>query len=715
MKKFNGFQKYLIIGFISIFFIACGSTRPLKKPILIINKPPSSQHSPPILLAGVARADITPPPGMPMAGHSTLSCSGKGVRNKLKARAIYIKPANGKPVALVQVDLLAGSRIVHHKVAELVAEETDIEAGALLISGTHTHCAPGNYFGSNFYNYLGSNKRGFEEQYFQFLSEQIARAVKQAYRSRRPAKIATGFIDIKGVTINRSFPAYLRNRNIKDKEKIDKFDAINPSLHLIRIDCPDDDGIYKPIGAFSNFSIHPNSPPGELDQLYNADVSAYIERTFASEIKRIYNPPWEPVHAAANYTQGDNNPYYGDEIIESFWDFERVGSFISAMALQCFRELDGKLKDDVKIGYAAKEIDMFIENSIAGIKVAKKPKVGAPALGGAQGRGRTSPLVHLPFIAPGWPHWIFTGGVQGHKRVLLGPLQYLAFPKKNFPHLLFFQVIQVHDAILLAVPWEVTFELGKRISSYAHEQGIEAGLSKDNRCIVVSCSNGLCAYVTTEEEYSLQYYEGGFNLYGPNTGKFIKFNMGDLVKVMAENGTDSDLPDKWEFNQLRAADFYPKEKPHKGKREIYQAPGFHQGEFREEPYWSFEWVDVPPNLINFHQDLVSIEVMNDNKTWDPLVIDGKAVDDNGSNISIHYLKKISKKSKEKEKRIKNMGLYQAKWYNPPGKDGKCYRFVIQPRADQEILFAVFLNENKKAKKLITSTCFEPLGSDNKKF
>ncbi|MGD2086593.1 MAG: neutral/alkaline non-lysosomal ceramidase N-terminal domain-containing protein [Candidatus Aminicenantes bacterium] len=700
MKRFRIFQRYLTVSFLCIFLFACGSSLPLKK-IDIQYKTPLASQCQATLLAGAAKADITPPPGMPMAGHSTLSCSGTGVRNKLKARAIYIKPVNGKPIALVQVDLLGGSRIVHHRTAELVAAETDIDAGGLLIAGTHTHSAPGHYFGANFYNLLGSNKTGFDKEYYEFLSGQIACAIKKAYRNRRPAKIATGCTRIKGVTVNRSFPAYLRNKNIKNKVKIDKFDAVNPYLHLIRVDCRENDGSYKPIAAFSNFSIHNNSPPKELDKLYNADVTAYTERCLENEIKRIYKPSGEFIHAAANHTHADNNPYYGDGIIESFWDFERVGSFIAAMALECLRNLDGKLTDDVKINYAAKEIDMFNERSIQGIRIAKKPKMGCPVLGGAQGRGRTSPLVDIPFIAPGWPRWIFTKGAHGHKRTLFGPLQSLLLPKKNFPRHLFFQVIRVHDTILLAAPWEVTYEMGNRISSFAREQGIKAGLSPGNRYIVVSCTNGLCAYVTTAEEYTLQYYEGAFNLYGPNTGKFIKFHLGDMVQVMAERKNDVELPDKWTF-ALKAADFYLK-KPEKNKnmtipediRKEYQKPEFckpcsHDKIFRKEPFWTFKWYDVPPHSIDFHRPLVSIEVKKDNEGWKPLIIDGKPVDDSGGNISLHYLKKVKiSKIDRKYKKINGyVGLYQAKWYNPPVKNGK-YRLVIQPRDEQEIFYIAF--------------------------
>lgn len=679
MKPFTVFRTYFIVSFICMVFIACGPTRTVD--VLIEYEPPACPEPEATLMAGAAKVDITPPPGMPMAGHSSLSCSGKGVRNKLMARAIYLKPVKGRPIALVQVDLLSGSLIVHHKVAELAAKETGIglDIGGLLLCGTHTHSAPGNYFASNLYNVFASNKGGFDKKYFDFLCERIVLAVKKACNTRRPAKIATGSISIKKITVNRSFPAYLKN-NTKNKENMDKFAAVNPWLHLIRVDCLDDDGTYKPIGAFSSFSIHPNTPPKELDRLYNPDVTAYSERRLEAEIKRIYNPSWEPVHAAANHTQGDNNSFYGEGIKESFWDFERVGSFIAAMTLQCFRDLDGKLTDDVDIRYAAKEINLFEENDIDGIEIAKKPRVGCSVLGGAQGRGRNCPLSYIPFFAPGKPRQNSNGKEHGHKRVFLGPFQYLLFSKESFPHHIFLQVIQVHDVVLLAVPWEVTFELGSRISAHAQLKGTNAGLNPDSRCIVVSCSNGLCAYITTAEEYSLQYFEGGFNLYGPNTGRFLKCHLGYMVEALAAGRTHTQLPKKRLFT-LKARDFYPLEKKYNGKRHTDWKPDFHNrnGKFRDEPFWSFKWYDVPPYLINLHHPLVSIEVSSDNgKTWNPLIIDGKSVDDSGSNISIHCLKKKSKGC---------MGFYQTRWYNPPARDGRCFRFVIQPREKQEILYS----------------------------
>src|SRR5512144_23420 len=192
------------------------------------------------LLAGVGKADITPRPGLPTAGYATNGKSGMGFRTRLYVRVIYLKAANRKPVALVQCDLLSGSEAVHRRVAELVAQTTDLDAGGIMMSGTHTHSGPGNLFGSNFYVMHASNKGGLDPKYFDFVSAQIARAIVDAYNDRRPAKIATGSAEAFGYTRNRSIAAYQANKNADPEKAKNKRKAVNPEMHMVRVDCLDE-------------------------------------------------------------------------------------------------------------------------------------------------------------------------------------------------------------------------------------------------------------------------------------------------------------------------------------------------------------------------------------------------------------------------------------------------------------------------------------------
>ncbi len=189
--------------------IGCGSSINLE----VRRVTPLSSERNTSLLAGVGRADITPRPGMPMAGYSTNGNYGKGFRTRLYARVIYLKAVDQGPVALVQCDLLTGSELVHRRVAELVADKTDLNLKGIMLSATHTHSGPGNLSGSNFYLMNTAKAGGLDMKFFNFVTDQIASAIIYAYNSRRPARIATGSAEVYGFTRNRSLSAYRANRN----------------------------------------------------------------------------------------------------------------------------------------------------------------------------------------------------------------------------------------------------------------------------------------------------------------------------------------------------------------------------------------------------------------------------------------------------------------------------------------------------------------------
>src|SRR5947209_15316297 len=69
------------------------------------------------LLAGAAEVDITPPPGMPKAGHSANAHTGTGFRTRLHAHVLHLR-GGAQSITLVQCDLLAGSAIVQRLVAD---------------------------------------------------------------------------------------------------------------------------------------------------------------------------------------------------------------------------------------------------------------------------------------------------------------------------------------------------------------------------------------------------------------------------------------------------------------------------------------------------------------------------------------------------------------------------------------------------------------------
>ena len=633
-----------------------------------------------VLLAGVARADITPPPGMPLGGYWIESNYSKGFRTRLYARVLYLKPVSGRSVALVQCDLLSGSLFLNHRVAELIAKETDIGIDGLLIAGTNTHSGPGNYFDTNFYNSHASNATGFDPEYFNYLSKQIANAVIRAFKEKKPAKIATGQTEIQEMTRNRSIQSYYANKNVAAKTLPDIHEAVNSTMYMIRVDGRDNDGQYYPLAALSSFSIH-GTAVGAKNNLYNGDVFAYIEREVEYGIKNNYKTSWEPIHAAFNGTHGDNSPNY-NKGAQGFIEARRIGTSIGQKALELFRSLDGKLKDEVTIRFSAKEIDLYSEPCIDGTCLCERPVVGS-ALAGGTDDSPTPVLDQLPWLRQGSPRWLLKNFCQGRKRTLGGPGQYLVLSKKDFPHQLFLQAIQIDDFLLLPLPFETTTESGVRIAAECRDKLASENKNDIQSIFVISCANGYFGYVTTPEEYSIQRYEGGYTLYGPQTQPFLAKQLGKMALDLGQVKTESNFPQKWSYN-LQIKRFYTSKVMYGAERKADHYPEFVAAEINEEPYWSFVWEDLPPHLSSWGQTLVRIEESNDGGiTWKQFQSNGQPMDDSGYDIAV-ICNDIINKGKT--------GIYETRWYNPPtGKKIedkiKYYRFVILPQAGRDSLYS----------------------------
>jgi neutral ceramidase len=630
------------------------------------------------LLAGAAKADITPPPGMPLAGYSLMANYSKGFRTRLYARVLYLKSAAGRGVALVQCDFLTGSLLLNHRVAELVATETDIGIDGLLIAGTHTHSGPGGFFDTNFYNDFAANSSGFDPEYFDYLSKQIANAVIRAFKEKRPAKIATGEMQVWQMTRNRSIKSYYANKNIVPKTPPDVYDAVNPDLHLIRVDVQDKNGQYYPLAAFSSFSIHGTTLPAQ-NNLYNGDVFAYIEREVEYGIKDNYKTSWEPVHVAFNGTHGDNSPNYNKQ---NFAESRRLGTSIGQKALELFRSLDGKLKDQATINFAAREIDLYSEPCIDGTCVCDRPVVGSALSSGADD-GATPILSQLPWFRQGSARWYFTNFCQGHKRTLGGPGQYLVLPKKDFPHQLFLQTIQIDDFLLIPLPFETTTESGVRIAAECKGKVASQNKNDIRTFFVISCANGYYGYVTTPEEYRIQRYEGGHTLYGPQTQSFLAKQAGKLAQELGRDKIENNFPAKWSY-KLKAKRFYTSKVKSGTERKAYSYPAFASAVTGDEPYWSFVWEDLPPHLISWGKTLVTIEESENGFTWKQVLSNGRPLDDSGYDIAV-ILKEVINKGKT--------GIYETRWYNPQivklaDDKIKYYRFVILSQAGRDPLYSL---------------------------
>ena len=137
--------------------------------------PPPADAGP--LTAGAAKIDITPPPGFPMGGSSIAGRFGRGYWTRLYARAFFFRDSSGQSAALVSCDLSAMPGGLHAQVGWLLSEAgLNLSPENLVLSATHVHHGPGNFFSYKLYNERASPASGFDKDLFQWLADRIARA-----------------------------------------------------------------------------------------------------------------------------------------------------------------------------------------------------------------------------------------------------------------------------------------------------------------------------------------------------------------------------------------------------------------------------------------------------------------------------------------------------------------------------------------------------------
>jgi len=658
----------------------CASTRE----IYITQPPARSLGVTGVPTAGAISIDITPPPGMPMGGYSVLANRGQGFRTRLKARVVYLNDGKGHSVALVQTDLPAGSLLLHHKVAAAVSEETGLRPGDIAITASHSHSAPANFFENDFYNKHMTSGKWLDLGFLEFATQRIAQGIREAYENRRPAKIATGRKDIYGYNRNRSLDSFVLNENagnIKMDDPEAVFKAVNPALNMVRIDVQDNGGRYRPLAAFSSFSVHSTAltPPVEV---YNADLFAYAQKDLEWTIRRRYDTPWAVVHALTNGTQGDMAPALpklGNNIFSfspvNWKEARKLGEGIGREAINLFEALGDELTADMSLSSSVRELNIREHNRVENISLCKDAVVGNPLVGGANEPAGPW-ILAIPFLKGGnvmSRRWFFKDGCQGNKRHLLFSfLQPLIEPKDSFPNTAMFQLIHVNDTVILPVPFEVTAESGHRMVARVKREFVEAGDDSIQHVWVASNSNGYFGYTTTPEEYSRQNYEGGHTLYGRYSTPYLTAQLGLLARDFKAKGDVHELKPNWKY-MLKVNSFYPEAQVSTGRRKAVMQPNAVKAEKEyEEDYITFRWQDVGAGEIDFHEPLCGVEVKIDDQ-WASMVEDGRPIDDDGYDLEIRYLNKLDD----------GMGEYEVRWYNPvPGGE---YRFRIEPRKKQPAL------------------------------
>jgi neutral ceramidase len=135
--------------------------------------------------AGFARVDLTPPPGVGLAGSGPEGRRSTGYRTRLYASAMVLEDPGGERIAFVVVDLTHVSANIHRLAAERLVDTVGIGADRLIVSATHTHSGPSHFYGERQYNESASRVAGHDPR----LTDLIVSRVTDARTFGRPLSV----------------------------------------------------------------------------------------------------------------------------------------------------------------------------------------------------------------------------------------------------------------------------------------------------------------------------------------------------------------------------------------------------------------------------------------------------------------------------------------------------------------------------------------------
>ncbi len=531
------------------------------------------------LRAGFAKVDITPPPGLGLLGWGPEAKTGAGHRNRLYVRVMVLRDSRGEQLALGVMDLDAVSGVLHREAADRLHDRTNGAIGAdrLILSATHTHSGPGHFLSAWPLNMLGGSPAasGFDDAFVAWLADRVAEAVTQALRALAPARAGWAVAPIWGETRNRNYAGYRRDTNIPDLRPApppaldDTLKAVDPRWWMLRVDV-ERDGAYVPAGALSIFGIHGTGFPAGND-LYDGDIHAVVSR----RIDRTFGPGF--VHLFANGAEGDVSPNWpentrcppptfgpgtrpvGPRSPAPMVDWQdpsdraagaclraarayvdRVSAALAAHAVSLFQGLEPRLTDDVTLARAFETFQLTgAMAQSAGL--CERPQVGTSLVAG----GRDGPTRYAGWRVFGLiPLGIESGGhavdpgrtdCQGPKRVLVPLLQSNTVGPFQFPEYAQLAVVRVGGVLIATVPAEVSTVAALRMlagvrEGWARTRGVDATAIPADSLAFIGLANGYLSYITTHEEYQVQSYEGGSNLYGPNTARVLADRLEALAR-----------------------------------------------------------------------------------------------------------------------------------------------------------------------------------------
>ena len=505
--------------------------------------------------------------GYAMFGYGMWHHRARGTQTPLHARAVCLRDGEGNTLYFCCLDLGYVSHAVREGVvAGLSARIPGFDEAQLVVTCTHTHSGPGGCSHEALYNVVTP---GFNTQHFTAVVTAAVDAIENAVRALAPTELSLHegrFDDETEVAWNRSVHAHNRNPDVEKRSGSQTHLAIDRGMRVIGLRR---DGRLQALLSF--FGVHATALGNRLERL-DADNKGYAARHAEASLRDAGAS--DPVAIFAQATAGDVSPHYHGPgqstrrnaiVGEAEYAYARTnGERQSDLALRIVAtdgsSLDGAI--DAIFGYADFDhiavdprhangrTDATTSEPCQGVAFFQGTPVDGPGIGvalagvarlvaGFLKRRRLRRLAsETPeqrayyerlYAAQGTKSILLEAG----KKVILGqPLAKILLPdlvdpvigelKRQVrigaivdsplvPSVLPLQIVTIGPLALVCMPGEFTTTAGARLERTVREVLVRRGITTAQIC---TYSNDYMGYVTTNEEYQAQAYEGGHTIYG---------------------------------------------------------------------------------------------------------------------------------------------------------------------------------------------------------
>jgi hypothetical protein len=142
--------------------------------------------------AGVAKANITPEPGLWMAGYASREKPAEGKLMDLWVKVLALEDAEGHRALLLTSDTLGIPQSVYQDLCRALLEKFKLRPDQIILSASHTHCGP--VLRSALYDMypFGDDQRGLIDKYSAGFESKILEAAEAALAALAPARLAAG-------------------------------------------------------------------------------------------------------------------------------------------------------------------------------------------------------------------------------------------------------------------------------------------------------------------------------------------------------------------------------------------------------------------------------------------------------------------------------------------------------------------------------------------